>query len=211
MDIWNLESLGGRGKYSIGNTDADRYERARSGVTYLLSLPLDYEFNDPILCPAVPRIQIANKTTPDPSVEKYVEYTNDLIGAIYLAYLDSLGVYASEDTREFNDFYSEYLGNSSYRRNVGSAVREHLGSAEYLGPNLTAVLRIERLSLEHRVGVIGNVEEAIIRATVTPWWLADTLVASKPRDIELELWSIFKGKTTEWLNSSSIPNPWFMD
>ena len=67
LDIWNLEKLGGRGKYSIGNTDAERYERARGGVTYLLSLPLDYEFNDPILCPAVPRIQVASKTTPVPA------------------------------------------------------------------------------------------------------------------------------------------------
>ena len=67
LDIWNLEKLGGRGKYSIGNTDAERYERARGGVTYLLSLPLDYEFNDPILCPAVPRIQVAGKTTPVPA------------------------------------------------------------------------------------------------------------------------------------------------
>ena len=144
---------------------------------------------------------------PYPSVDKYIRHAGDLVGAIYLAYLDSLGAYASDDTRDFNDFYGQYLGNSTFRRSVGNAVREHLQSVEYLGPNLTAVLRSERFSLDHRVHVIGNVEKAVIRATVTKW-LADILVASKPRDIELELWSVFKGKTVEWLNSNPIPNPW---
>lgn len=147
---------------------------------------------------------------PYPLVDKYIKHAGDLVGAIYLAYLDSLGAYASDDTRDFSDFYGQYLGNPTFRRSVGNAVREHLQSVEYLGPNLTAVLRSERYSLDHRVQVMGNVEQAVIRATITSW-LADILEESRRRDIELELWSIFKGQTVGWLNSNPIPNPWWQN
>ena len=74
LDTWNLEKFGSRGKYSsTANTAAERYEREQRGVTYRLSQPLDSQFNNPILCPAVPRIQPVPATapTPAPAVEYF--------------------------------------------------------------------------------------------------------------------------------------------
>ena len=64
LDTWNLEKLGSRGKHSVGNTNSERYERARRDVTFRIGQPLDYELNDPILCPAVPRISVDSEPTP---------------------------------------------------------------------------------------------------------------------------------------------------
>ncbi len=250
LDAWNLEKLGNRGKFSsLGNTDEQRYERARRNVTYRIGQPLDYELNDPILCPAVPRISVDSEPTPTAipdiiPVEQYVEGSRSLfgpeewvheylrgrglnhgstmyamlrdvfrpasntLGSLYLAYLDSQGRYATEDKQDFRDFFSEYFGNVSFRRDVARAVRAYLENTEYLGPNLTAVLRSDQFSLQYRVNAIGNVAEAMLRAT-SPRWLADSTSVSRRGRIENRLRESFREKTYAWLYSSPIPNPWY--
>ncbi len=249
LDTWNLEKLGSRGKHSVGNTNSERYERARRDVTFRIGQPLDYELNDPILCPAVPRISVDSEptTTAIPKiipVEQFVEGSRNLfgpeewvddylcgrgldvgstgylalrdalrpvsntLGSLYLAYLDSLGRYAPEDKQDFRDFYSEYFSNVSFRQDVAGAVRAYLENSEYLGPNQTAVLRSDQFSLQHRVNAIGNVAEAMLRAT-SPKWLADSLSGGRRERIESRLWDSFRDKTYAWLYSSPIPNPWY--
>ena len=115
------------------------------------------------------------------------------LGSLYLAYLDSLGRYAPEDKREFRSFFSRYFGDVSFRRDVAGAVREYLESAEYLGPNLTAVLRSRQFSLDQSIHIIGSVGEAI----------------GSRQGIEGSLRGSFRGKTYAWLESNPIPNPWY--
>ena len=115
------------------------------------------------------------------------------LGSLYLAYLDSLGRYAPEDKREFRSFFSRYFGDVSFRRDVAGAVREYLESAEYLGPNLTAVLRSRQFSLDQSIHIIGSVGEAI----------------GSRQGIEGSLRGSFRDKTYAWLESNPIPNPWY--
>ena len=148
--------------------------------------------------------------TPAPNlpVEQYVEGSRDLLGPLYLAYLDSLGRYAPEDKREFRSFFSRYLSDIPFRRDVAGAVREYLESAEYLGPNLTAVLRSRQFSLDQSIHIIGSVGEAMLRAT-SPSWLADSLSVGRRQGIEGSLRGSFRDKTDAWLESNPIPNPWY--
>ena len=130
------------------------------------------------------------------------------LGSLYLAYLDSLGRYAPEDYRDFRSFYSEYFSDIAFRRDVASAVREYLESAEYLGPNLTAVLRSRQFSLDQSIHIIGSVGEAMLRAT-SPKWIADSVSVGRRQGIEGSLRGSFRDKTYAWLESNPIPNPWY--
>ena len=130
------------------------------------------------------------------------------LGSLYLAYLDSLGKYAPEDKQEFRSFFSRYFSDIPFRRDVAGAVREYLESAEYLGPNLTAVLRSRQFSLDQSIHIIGSVGEAMLRAT-SPKWIADSVSVGRRQGIEGSLRGSFRDKTYAWLETNPIPNPWY--
>ena len=126
----------------------------------------------------------------------------------HLLYFHIWGRYAPEDKREFRSFFSRYLSDIPFRRDVAGAVREYLESAEYLGPNLTAVLRSRQFSLDQSIHIIGSVGEAMLRAT-SPKWIADSVSVGRRQGIEGSLRGSFRDKTYAWLESNPIPNPWY--
>ena len=64
FDVWKSEA--NAPGFAYGETDVERYRIVQNYVTFLVGLPLDHEFNDPVLCPAVPRVQGAGSPRPVP-------------------------------------------------------------------------------------------------------------------------------------------------